>query len=172
MKKTKPVKLCFDIEIEGNLLKIAYLNINGLKNKLQHITSDNWYSQFDILIFSETHTREKHNSDIHLALPQFQIAFRTDARSGLMCYTKDRICNKCKNFTLKIEESKPEEKKQYHVFLLHFTLIGINIITGYKSPSTKFEIYHSMKYMKNVLKIHQLLFWVILILIQLKMIRN
>lgn len=145
MKKTKQVKLCYDIEIRGDILRIVYLNIYHLKNKIEHIISDNWYKQFDVLVFSETYTKEKDDSKTHLALPQFSVAFRSDEKSGLICYFKESIFEKYSNtkFTLKLDMSARDQTKQHHMFLLHFKVQDVNIITGYKSPSTPFSVFES-----------------------------
>lgn len=78
MRARRRMKLSYEVVIKGDELTIVYQNINSLLNKLQLITCDKWYLQSNILIFSETYTKEKHDS---LNIPGYTVKYRHDAVS-------------------------------------------------------------------------------------------
>lgn len=153
-RTTKSLKLCYDIEIKGNILKIAYLNVNSIKLKLQHISCDPWYKQFDMLIFSEAKIEKC--SDEQLKLDNFTIAHKTSDESGVICYCRNDIYAKYHEnlkFSPMIQKPLKKDTTKYHTILIHFKLENVNVITGYKSPRTPFKVFEFA--MKSLYDMHQ-----------------
>lgn len=141
MKASRQMELSYANKINGNL-RMIYQNVNSLPNKLKLIECDKWYLQSHILIFVETYTQEKHNN---LNIPVYTVAYRHDAisnLSGIICYFQNEFYKKYANVSITTSvESGGKENSKFHIFLLHFKIGCINIVTGYKSPRTSFNIF-------------------------------
>jgi hypothetical protein len=126
LKTTKQLVLLNSLEPHSGI-KITYLNITSFKN-LENVTTDQWYLQGDILIFSETLSSP---SDV-IDIPNFHIVFRSDSTGksrGLVCLVK----NKYKNDAL-VDHYVHNIKEEYHFELFSLTIFNFTVISGYKSP--------------------------------------
>lgn len=142
LREFKPMEFSFAKEIKGDELKLIYQNINSLFNKLKFISCDKWYTQADILLFSETYTKKKHT---HLNIPGYINTFRLDStnnHSGVMCYFSNEFYNRYGDVRVTCDvKFGGEHNSKYHVIFLHFKIANIHVISGYKSPRTSFSVF-------------------------------
>lgn len=137
--RNDPLKIfCTEIG-QADDIKIIYQNINSIKNKLIFIAVDKWYHQADLIIFAETYSKPVEK----LTLSNYNICFRSgqnaDSRShsaGIIVYAKDKE-------SMIVKTSKCVKRSKYfgnqycyHVELFLVNFNEINVISGYKSPTT------------------------------------
>lgn len=133
LKQEKCLKLSYTKVIKGNRIKIIYQNVRSLIKNLINITTDKWYKQADLLVFSETQTI---STDI-LNMEGFNLIFRTDnyekrLQKGIICYLRKEL-----NAIIihHIQKDEIINEKIRHIDLILISLNEVEIITGYKSPA-------------------------------------
>lgn len=142
LKHNKNLKLIIPKVIEGNLLKIIYLNINSLKRKINHITSNLWYYQTDLLIFAETHSLKSDSFHIN----GFKLIYRSDdeirSNKGIICFLKENLVGEVIN---KITLNFHDNNHSSQLDMVLMKVKNIYVLTGYKSPSiTSKEFYRCL----------------------------
>ncbi|KAL7296885.1 hypothetical protein TKK_0010275 [Trichogramma kaykai] len=129
----KTLQLSLKFDLTQSTFSIIYHNVRSLKQNFSYIYHDKWYSQTDVVIFSETYSKAYDQYD----LKNYKLIYCSnidDHKSkGISCFVKEglycQIINK-KIFT-ELIENKPN-----HVELILLKIEKYYVITGYKSPST------------------------------------
>ena len=119
---------------------IVFLNIRSSNKHLNKIIKDKWYSRHEILIFAETPTI---STDL-LVIPNYNVIFRSDnfteRRSrGIVIFAK--IDSNVKVIKHLAEHEKCNDVYKSHIDLVSLEFDDISIITGYKSPGVRNEVF-------------------------------
>lgn len=135
LKTQKPLKFCFNTLQEKLGMVIGYHNTTSFVKYKQHISNDSWYRKCDILILTESQTKDASNVDI----PEFEIidrydVSRTKTTRGILIYAKKDT--KIANIHENVIHSKTSAGKPYHSELHAYNVNETCLITGYKSPLT------------------------------------
>ena len=138
MRQQKRLSLQFIDILNTNGFKCVYHNVRSLNKKLSHILSDQWYYQFDLLLFSETHTLVTDR----IVIENYDHIFRSDkylnkhTQKGVICFLRKNMKHQIiKHCWLN------DRDKNYYVDLIHLNINDINIVTGYKSPDTNNAVF-------------------------------
>ncbi|XP_055845331.1 uncharacterized protein LOC129911529 [Episyrphus balteatus] len=122
-------------------LIVAYQNARSLKKNINCVIADHWYSNCDVLVFSETQTLYSDS----LNIPGFKLIYRSDQDykkrkpRGLMCFVKETLSIDTKSIKSATIQIIIDSTKKTHIDLLSFELGEVLVIAGYKSPSASFE---------------------------------
>ena len=132
LKLNKNLTLSFNENIKGNKLIIIYQNIRSLHKNINYVINDRWFKQADLLIFSETFTKQ---TDI-FKIDDYKIIYRSDnnnhATKGIICFAKKEIkCNIIDHITM----NNYNKNYLHHIDMVLLEIKNIYILTGYKSPS-------------------------------------
>ncbi|XP_028169453.1 uncharacterized protein LOC114359323 [Ostrinia furnacalis] len=140
LRNEKKLKLAYETFEDNNGDVIIYLNTGLTFNEhYQFVTTDKWYDNASLLIFSETNTI---GSDI-IEIPNFEIAFRSDndtalrSGGGIICYKKD---NKLIDV---ISSMLDDENKMYLTLFLYEN--SIYIVTGVKGDLSDDDFIEAVK---------------------------
>lgn len=137
MKTNKKLNLLFDTLETRTGLTIGYHNVVSFLKYYNHLITDKWYSNCDVLIFSETQTI----STDTISFPNFRLIERFDGFKnrkprGLLIFAKPHV-------EIKLVKYSIEQTTQFHSTIAFFELNEFSFITGYKSPSTPFYIFRA-----------------------------
>ena len=137
LRNSRKLQLSFHSELKTNNINILYNNIRSIRKNLTQIIKDDWYTQFDLLIFSETHSLNNENFEIQ----NFEIIYRSDenlktrSNKGIICFSKiGKQSEVLKSYWMNYEN--------HHLDLVVLKINNTIIITGYKSPSTPFKMFY------------------------------
>lgn len=139
LKTNMPLKLCYNsLQVKSGLV-VGYHNVVSFFKYRTHIVNDQWYSQCDVLILSETQTTTKSQP----TLPGFSLKFRSDdferaQKRGILIFVKPNV--QFDELQHKIEESS---EQKYHSDIVVLQVDDVCVISGYKSPKTPDKIFKS-----------------------------
>lgn len=133
LKTEMPLKICYNTLEEKHIQVIAYHNVTSFQKYSIHITNDEWYRKCEILILTETRTKESHKPTV----PGFRLIHQSDedkaiGKRGVLVFAKPYVSIHLINYDLKFFRTKPSHHSEIFLFQTKNALI----ITGYKSPST------------------------------------
>ena len=127
LRREREMKLSYD-NLCNRKDKIIYQNVGSLNQTFGCIMADEWDSQADILVFSETLTKP----DQIIRLHNFKTVYRTDMSKesrGILCLVRN-------GYSVSEIQQHHFYDNHYKLELLYFKTDTQIIITGYKSPST------------------------------------
>lgn len=123
----KKLVIAYNNLIERRGLTIGYHNIVSYKQYYSHIKKDPWYYRCDVLIFSETLTMKTQT----IELKGYNIAFRTDAFRGILCFVKADL--NFENIQCVCEESG--------ACFFSLSINAVTVISGYAHPNCTSKIF-------------------------------
>jgi hypothetical protein len=108
---------------------IMYQNINGYNRKVKYILSDAYYSNADVLIFSEANVSvvTQYPSCFEVVFPRAEDKVTAHRNRGLVILAKPNTIQNLSKSDMKIYQDA-------HIDLRSFTVGNHFVITGYKSP--------------------------------------
>lgn len=125
----KPLKLAFETFDKKDKNLIVYHNCQSLVAHFDDINCDKWYSNADIMIFSETNTKRSDN--FHFS--GYSLFYRTDGSErltarGMVFYKKNDIYVEV---LLSSQSKSIEDHCDFTLFKIGVTFV----ISGYRSPN-------------------------------------
>uniref|UniRef100_A0ABD2WVZ8 ATP-dependent DNA helicase n=1 Tax=Trichogramma kaykai TaxID=54128 RepID=A0ABD2WVZ8_9HYME len=133
LNNDKQLQLSLKFDFTDTKLSIIYHSVRSFKQNFSYIVHDEWYSQTDLIILSETYSKACDTYNLN----NYQLVYFSnidDQKSkGISCFLKKGL--HCKIINKQIY-TELHENKVNHVELILLQIQKYYILTGYKSPST------------------------------------